>query len=93
MAFVKDKHKVLGEIFDDERIKTFLHFDAPQNVNPNFHLLEKAYRGMNVENFDTFVNFFLDSGHDINAKNPEGKTVPSFKLSPFHKLLPPGKKF
>ncbi|MBT3566293.1 MAG: PA4642 family protein [Porticoccus sp.] len=75
MTFVKDKQKILGETFDDERIKTFLHFKAPQNVNPSFHLLEKSYRGMNIGNFDTFVNFFLDSGHNINAKNPEGKTL------------------
>ena len=45
MTFVKDKQKILGETFDDERIKTFLHFKAPQNVNPSFHLLEKSYRG------------------------------------------------
>ena len=75
MTFVKDKQKILGETFDDERIKTFLHFKAPQNVNPSFHLLEKSYRGMNIGNFDTFVNFFLDSVHNITAKNHEGKTL------------------
>jgi hypothetical protein len=26
MAILKDKEKVLGEVFDDERIKTFLNF-------------------------------------------------------------------
>ena len=75
MALKKDKQKVLGEVFDDERIKTFLAFEAPKGVSPDFHLLEKAYRGMNVENFDTFLTFFLEAGHDINAKNPNGKTL------------------
>ena len=75
MTFTKDKQKVLGEFFDDERIMTFLHFKPPQNVDQSFHLLEKAYRGMNIDNFDTFINFFLDKGHNINAKNSEGKTL------------------
>ena len=69
MAILKDKEKVLGEVFDDERIKTFLNFHPPQNVNPDFHLLEKAYRGMNIDNFDTFISLFLEKGYDINAKN------------------------
>ncbi|MEH6617518.1 MAG: PA4642 family protein, partial [Porticoccus sp.] len=28
-----------------------------------------------VENFDTFLTFFLEVGRDINAQNPEGKTL------------------
>ncbi|MEZ5529483.1 MAG: PA4642 family protein [Porticoccaceae bacterium] len=75
MSLKKDKQKVLGEIFDDERIKTFLNFEAPEGVNRDFHLLEKAYRGMKAENFETFVKFFLEAGHDINATNPDGKTL------------------
>lgn len=75
MALKKDKKKVLGEVFDDERIKTFLQFEAPEGINADFHLLEKAYRGMNIENFDTFLTFFLEAGHDINAQNSNGKTL------------------
>jgi len=75
MTLKKDKQKVLGEVFDDERIKTFLDFQAPEGENPDFHLLEKAYRGMKIENFDTFLGFFTKAGHDINAKNPNGNTL------------------
>lgn len=74
MSLRKDKEKVLGEIFDEERIKTFLTFTAPSDVNADFHLLEKAYRGMRGENFGTFVKLFVESGRDINATCPEGKT-------------------
>lgn len=70
----KDKKKVLGETFDDERIKTFFDFPAPDGIERDFHLLEKAYRGMREENFATFVTFFVERGHDINAKGPNGKT-------------------
>ncbi|MGV6807593.1 MAG: PA4642 family protein [bacterium] len=84
MALKKDKQKVLGEVFDDERIKTFLDFEPPAGVSKDFHLLEKAYRGMKVENFDTFLTFFKASGHDINATNPDGKTL--LKIVSEHRL-------
>ena len=75
MTLKKDKQKVLGEVFDDERIKTFLDFEAPEGVNPDFHLLEKAYRGMKAENFETFLGLFTNAGHDINAQNPNGNNL------------------
>lgn len=74
-AVKKDKQKVLGEVFDDARIKSFFEYQAPAGVNADFHLLEKAYRGMLAESFGTFLTFFLEGGHDINAQNPDGKTI------------------
>ncbi|MEQ9210938.1 MAG: PA4642 family protein [Pseudomonadales bacterium] len=75
MALKKDKKQVIGEIFDDARIKTFLIDTAPAGVNIDFHCLERAYRGMKAENFETFIKFFKESGRDINATNPEGRTL------------------
>ena len=72
MALKKDKQKVLGEVFDDERIKTFLEYEAYGDTNPDYHLLEKAYRGMKADNFSTFLQFFVEEGHDINAINQQG---------------------
>ncbi|MGH1487441.1 MAG: PA4642 family protein [Cellvibrionaceae bacterium] len=74
MALKKDKQKVLGEVFDDERIKTFLDYEAYGDANPDYHLLEKAYRGMKADNFTTFLDFFIAEGHDINAKNQQGNS-------------------
>lgn len=70
----KDKEKVLGEHFDDERIKSFLSFPPPEGVSRDYHLLVKAYRGMREENFNTFIQFFLDAGYNINAISPDGQT-------------------
>src|SRR5690606_27973766 len=75
MSLRKDKEKVLGEIFDEERIKTFLNYIAPAGVNSDYHLLEKAYRGMRGENFGTFIKLFVEAGKDLNAIGPEGKTL------------------
>lgn len=74
MSQRKDKVKVLGEHFDDERIKSFLDFPPPEGVNRDYHVLVKAYRGMREENFSTFIQFFLEAGYDINANGPDGKT-------------------
>ena len=74
MSLRKDKEKVLGEIFDEARIATFFDYPAPAGVNADFHVLEKAYRGMRGENFSTFVKLFLEAGKDINAIGPNGKT-------------------
>jgi ankyrin repeat protein len=74
MALKKDKQKVLGEFFDDERIKTFLINESHLVEGRDFMLLERAYRGMIAENFTTFLHFFTEAGKDINAKNYDGDT-------------------
>ena len=75
MSLKKDKEKVLGEVFDDARVKSFLNYQAPDGVSTDFHLLEKAYRGMNIDNFVTFLTFFKEAGRDLKATNPKGKTL------------------
>ena len=74
MALRKDKQKVLGEVFDEDRIRSFLQATAPEGVDEDFDLLEKAYRGMKAENFETFLTFFKEAGRDLNAKNPAGQS-------------------
>lgn len=71
----KDKKKVIGEVFDDARIQSFLQFQPPEGVDADYHVLEKAYRGMTAESFATFIKFFLEAGRDINATNPQGRTM------------------
>lgn len=75
MALKKDKVKILGEVFDDARIRQFLSLRPPSGINKDFHLLEKAYRGMNADNFASFVTFFCTAGFDVNAVNPEGNSL------------------
>ncbi len=78
MALKKDKQKVLGEFFDDERIKTFLEYDDTESPNSkvslDFYLLERAYRGMISDNFASFVEFFKAAGKDVNGTNQHGET-------------------
>lgn len=75
MTLRKDKKKVIGEHFDDDRIRSFLDLTPPEGVDPDFHVLERAYRGMIAENFETFVKFFVEAGRNIDATDPEGRTL------------------
>lgn len=75
MSLKKDKQKVLGEVFDDERIAGFLTGEAPAGYNRDFYLLERAYRGMKAENFATFVHLFKEQGLDLDSESPEGQTL------------------
>ena len=72
MSIKKDKQKVLGEVFDDERVKSFLDYIPYGDINQDYAVLERAYRGMVEENFATFVQFFVEAGRDLHAKNNQG---------------------
>jgi len=75
MALKKDKQKVLGETFDDERVRGFLSPCSRPGYNDDFAILERAYRSMKADNFATFLGFFTEAGHDVNSTNPDGKSL------------------
>ena len=75
MALKKDKQKVLNETIDDERLAEFFKLEPPAGVSTDFHILERAYRGLQAPDFDRFVGLFVERGHDINAEGPEGKLL------------------
>lgn len=74
MTLKKDKQKVLGETFSDDRVKEFLHVENIGDTDPDYTTLERAYRGMKAENFESFVKFFVEDGKNINCKNAQGET-------------------
>lgn len=74
MALKKDKQKVLGETFSDDRVREFLNVTNVGETDPDFTALERAYRGMKADNFATFLKFFAEEGRNINCTNAEGQT-------------------
>ena len=74
---------VRDEWWSDERVKSFLELDTSEDEAPNFHILQKAYRGMVPEAFVRFVNFYIESGRNINEQNMHGETI--FKIVSEHK--------
>ncbi len=75
MAERKDKKKVIGEPMTDEQIKVFLDFPGEEGVSTDFHVLEKAYRALRAEDFERFLAFFREQGRDVNARDPQGRTL------------------
>lgn len=71
-----DKAKVVDEVFDDERIRSFLD-KAPLGAEPSadFSALLYAYRSMRAEDFARFTEFFVAAGRDLSAANRQGQTV------------------
>jgi len=66
---------VRDEWWSDERVKTFLELKSSNDESPDFHVLVKAYRGMVPEAFQRFVNFFVESGRNINEADMHGQTI------------------
>ena len=71
----KDKRKVLGEVFDEVRIRGFLAQLPPPGQDADFAALERAYRGMSVEAFASFVRMFVQAGRRLDARNAQGRTM------------------
>ena len=63
-----------NEEWSDERVRSFLSVQIPDNVPADYHLLAKAYRSMLPEQFARFVAFFVAEGHDINVRLDNGST-------------------
>lgn len=87
MSLKKDKQKVLGETFTDERVKGFLEVVHVGDIDPDFTALERAYRGMKADNFETFVKFFVEEGKNLNCTNAEGQSF--VELISAHRLSGP----
>ena len=75
MALKKDKQKVLDEVWTSERVKDFLDVKPAEDVEADFHVLLKAYQSMRLENFEEFVELFIEQGRNVNSKGPDGQTA------------------
>lgn len=75
MAERKDKKKVVGEPMTDDQIKVFLDFPSESGVDGDFHVLEKAYRGLRPEDFERFLGFFVEQDRNLNAQDPQGRSL------------------
>ncbi|SFR65730.1 hypothetical protein SAMN05216203_2256 [Marinobacter daqiaonensis] len=71
-----EQPKVIGEEWSDERVKSFL-FLSPYDarINPDHHVLIKAYQAMRAEDFARFIGFFVEAGRDLNALDEQGETI------------------
>ena len=66
---------VRDEWWSDERVKSFLAMETSSDEAQDFHILQKAYRGMVPEAFTRFITFFVDAGRNLNEPNSHGETI------------------
>ena len=71
----KDKAKVLDEVWTEDRVRSFLDLQPVEGVDPDFHVLLKAYQSMRASDFELFIGFFQNAKRDVNARNPSGQSL------------------
>jgi hypothetical protein len=74
-----DKKTITDEVWDDDRIRSFL---APRSAqgkdDPDFLLLLNAYRGMRPDDFVRFIGFYVSEQHSLNPRNEGGEAFIDF---------------
>ncbi len=94
----KDKRKVLDEVWDDDRVKSFLSKRAPSQSgvplagDADFYTLRHAYQNMRPGDFERFLDFFIAEGRDVRARDGADRTLAQVIAShanaaPFVELL------
>lgn len=74
----KEKEVVVDEVWTETRVREFLDVKPAEAIEADFHMLQKAYQQMRVDNFEQFVALFLQEGRNINARDPNGRTLLSY---------------
>jgi hypothetical protein len=69
-----EKPKVIGEELDDAKVARYLDMQPVADENADFHVLTKAYRGLPPEPFERFLQLFVQSGRNINARDRQGRS-------------------
>jgi hypothetical protein len=71
-----DKQKVIDEVWDDERIESFLD-KSPMGdeKSRDYSALLYAYRSMRPGDFERFIERFVQVGRDLNARSNAGRTL------------------
>lgn len=72
---LKDKKRKEGEPMPEAQMRALLGYQPEAGENADFHVLMRAYRGMNEEDFERFMALFRETGRDVNATDHQGRTI------------------
>ena len=67
--------QVTDEVWDDDRVRSFLMLETFGTESPDFQVLLAAYRGMRPDDFSRFLSFYIDAGRDLDAQDKKGRTL------------------
>jgi len=68
----KDKKAVIDEVITDALLEQFFSLQPPQGIERDYHILERAYRGLTAPDFARFISLFITRKHNLNATGPQG---------------------
>lgn len=71
----RDKARVEGEHWGDERFEEYLNFKTYDGTDVDFHCLYRAYTRMNAKTFARFVALFKEQGRNVQATDKDGVTL------------------
>lgn len=77
----KDKQKVIDEVWDEDRVRSFLDKNVPTQSgvpfpgDPDFYVLRHAYQSMRTEDFGRFLDIYTAAGRDVGARDDKGRTL------------------
>lgn len=75
MPLRPDKKKVIDEVWDDERVRSYLD-KAPMGAeNADYSVLLNAYRAMRPADFERFMTLFVAAGRDPAATSRAGRSL------------------
>jgi hypothetical protein len=88
-----DKAKITDEVWDDDRVKSFLDKGPLGDEPADYSKLLHAYRSMRPEDFGRFLKVYSAAGGQLDAVDKEGRTLAQViqnhsKAQPFLALLP-----
>jgi len=69
----KDKKQVIGDEASDEQIRLFLDVEPADETPAALHKLVKAYRGLRIDDFERFLDFFVEAGYDLSTCDAQGR--------------------
>ena len=77
----KDKPKVLDEVWDEARVRSFLGKQVPKQSGAplpgdgDYYVLRHAYQAMRADDFRRFLGFYVAEGRDVRARDAGGRTL------------------
>ena len=75
MALKKDKQKVFGGSWSEEKLRNYLTATPLANCSDEFSIVYKAYQQMLPEHFEQFIALYEEEGLPKNPQNQEGETI------------------
>lgn len=71
----RDKQRVEGEQWSEEKLRDYLNFTTFDGTDPDFQCLYRAYTRMNQRTFAEFIDLFKNEGRNLQATNRDGQTL------------------